>query len=160
MLMCVDPTGCRRSHILAYFGEKSPLTCGNCDNCLREPRRHDKHINIAVFAGYAVELVKLVTTRQHDTESSLTVRIAAEVMWGSKGKHIYANGLDRLPQHGLAKLLFKGEPVSFDDVAGMLQHLVMQEIFGFTASRHIERGAICLYLRVSSTRMSLPCRLS
>jgi ATP-dependent DNA helicase RecQ len=28
-----DTTGCRRQHLLAYFGEQLAQPCGNCDNC-------------------------------------------------------------------------------------------------------------------------------
>jgi RecQ family ATP-dependent DNA helicase len=29
-----ETTGCRRRHLLEYFGEPSPRTCGNCGNCV------------------------------------------------------------------------------------------------------------------------------
>jgi ATP-dependent DNA helicase RecQ len=28
-----DTTGCRRQHLLSYFGEQLDEPCGNCDNC-------------------------------------------------------------------------------------------------------------------------------
>ncbi|MCG8433277.1 MAG: HRDC domain-containing protein, partial [Gammaproteobacteria bacterium] len=34
MLGFCEITTCRRHALLAYFGEASPPTCGNCDNCL------------------------------------------------------------------------------------------------------------------------------
>ncbi|MDR0702553.1 MAG: DNA helicase RecQ [Azoarcus sp.] len=33
-------TGCRRQHLLAYFGEEA-APCGNCDNCLAPPQAWD-----------------------------------------------------------------------------------------------------------------------
>ena len=37
-----ETAGCRRMHLLGYFGETSgPIKCGNCDNCLSPPRVWD-----------------------------------------------------------------------------------------------------------------------
>ncbi|MBI1905481.1 MAG: DNA helicase RecQ [Rhodocyclales bacterium] len=35
-----ETTGCRRTHLLAHFGEAIPA-CGNCDNCLDPPQTWD-----------------------------------------------------------------------------------------------------------------------
>jgi ATP-dependent DNA helicase RecQ len=35
-----ETTGCRRTHLLAHFGEAMPA-CGNCDNCLDPPQTWD-----------------------------------------------------------------------------------------------------------------------
>ena len=36
----VEATGCRRQHLLSYFGE-SAEPCGNCDNCIEPPKTLD-----------------------------------------------------------------------------------------------------------------------
>ncbi|GAB5534762.1 MAG: ATP-dependent DNA helicase RecQ [Rubricoccaceae bacterium] len=38
LLAYVDGIGCRRQHLLAYFGEPSPARCGRCDICLGRHR--------------------------------------------------------------------------------------------------------------------------
>ncbi|MBB5958600.1 ATP-dependent DNA helicase RecQ [Saccharothrix tamanrassetensis] len=35
-----ETTGCRRQHLLGYFGEQLPDPCGNCDNCDTGTARH------------------------------------------------------------------------------------------------------------------------
>ncbi len=40
LVALAETTGCRRQHILAYFGEEAS-PCGNCDNCLHPPRTWD-----------------------------------------------------------------------------------------------------------------------
>ncbi len=36
-----EATGCRRRHLLSYFGEEAAAVCGNCDNCLEPPTTVD-----------------------------------------------------------------------------------------------------------------------
>jgi ATP-dependent DNA helicase RecQ len=36
-----ESTGCRRQTLLAYFGERHPGACGNCDNCLAPTQTWD-----------------------------------------------------------------------------------------------------------------------
>ncbi|RAI42509.1 DNA helicase RecQ, partial [Rhodoplanes roseus] len=36
-----ETAGCRRAHLLGYFGERSAPACGNCDNCLAPPKLWD-----------------------------------------------------------------------------------------------------------------------
>ena len=46
--------GCRRQHLLAYFGEQLPAPCGNCDNCLDPPATFDasEPAQLARSGGY------------------------------------------------------------------------------------------------------------
>src|SRR3546814_13847347 len=37
----VETVECRRALLLRHFGEDPPLRCGNCDNCLEEPKQID-----------------------------------------------------------------------------------------------------------------------
>ena len=41
MLGLCELTSCRRTALLAYFGEQIPDPCGNCDNCLNPPETWD-----------------------------------------------------------------------------------------------------------------------
>ena len=38
VLAYVNGVGCRRRHLLAYFGEAAPARCGRCDVCLGRHR--------------------------------------------------------------------------------------------------------------------------
>jgi ATP-dependent DNA helicase RecQ len=41
MLAYCEIASCRRAHLLRYFGEHPPATCGNCDTCLAPPETWD-----------------------------------------------------------------------------------------------------------------------
>jgi ATP-dependent DNA helicase RecQ len=41
MLGLCESVGCRRQALLQYFGEEHPGNCGNCDNCLDQPKAWD-----------------------------------------------------------------------------------------------------------------------
>ncbi|HET9516705.1 MAG TPA: DNA helicase RecQ [Actinoplanes sp.] len=41
MLALCETVSCRRAQVLAYFGQSSPPTCGNCDTCLHPPESFD-----------------------------------------------------------------------------------------------------------------------
>jgi len=41
LLGYAEITGCRRRHLLAYFGEKLDTDCGHCDNCVAPPQAID-----------------------------------------------------------------------------------------------------------------------
>ncbi len=44
MLGLCELSSCRRHALLYYFAEKSPASCGNCDNCLEPPQQWDATI--------------------------------------------------------------------------------------------------------------------
>ncbi len=51
MLALCETVECRRSQLLAYFGQQGTAACGNCDTCLTPPRvlgRHDRRAEAAV----------------------------------------------------------------------------------------------------------------
>ncbi|AGZ42210.1 DNA helicase RecQ [Actinoplanes friuliensis] len=41
MLALCETVGCRRSRLLAYFGQQGAADCGNCDTCLNPPESWD-----------------------------------------------------------------------------------------------------------------------
>lgn len=41
LLALAEAPNCRRQVLLRYFGEEMADPCGNCDNCLNPPERHD-----------------------------------------------------------------------------------------------------------------------
>ena len=45
----VETAGCRRRILLRHFGEDSPETCGNCDNCLHPPAAIDASVTAQKF---------------------------------------------------------------------------------------------------------------
>lgn len=77
LLALVEGTGCRRQHLLSYFGETS-AACGNCDNCLLQPAiwdgteaarmllstiyRIQQHGGMAFGAGHVMDVLRGKTT--------------------------------------------------------------------------------------------------
>jgi ATP-dependent DNA helicase RecQ len=55
MLGLCETTECRRSHLLAYFSERS-VACGNCDTCLWPPQTWDGTVAAQKFLSAVVRL--------------------------------------------------------------------------------------------------------
>jgi ATP-dependent DNA helicase RecQ len=55
MLGMCETTDCRRSHLLAYFSERS-VACGNCDTCLWPPQTWDGTVAAQKFLSVVVRL--------------------------------------------------------------------------------------------------------
>jgi ATP-dependent DNA helicase RecQ len=55
MLGLCETTDCRRSHLLAYFSERS-VACGNCDTCLWPPQTWDGTVAAQKFLSVVVRL--------------------------------------------------------------------------------------------------------
>jgi ATP-dependent DNA helicase RecQ len=74
----VETSGCRRKLLLAHFGDDSPDTCGNCDNCLNPPAGTDatqtarKFLSAVFRTGqmFGVGYIESILTGQ-STERSL-----------------------------------------------------------------------------------------
>ena len=106
----VESTGCRRQHLLEYFGEASG-PCGNCDNCLEPPQTWDatdaaRKALSCVFrtgqrygAGHLIDVLRgerseKVLERGHEAVS--TFGIGADVddkTWRTLFRQLVARGL-------------------------------------------------------------------
>src|SRR5690606_8729787 len=77
--------GCRRQALLAYFGERLPEPCGNCDNCLNPPKTEDG----TLAAQKALSAV-------YRTGQRYGVTYLCDVLTGKEDERIVRNGHDRL----------------------------------------------------------------
>lgn len=81
---------CLREYILRYFGETPPNFCGNCSNC----NRHFEDVDITVDAQKILSCVRRAGERYG-------IKMICDILRGSRGERLTANGLDRLPTYGI-----------------------------------------------------------
>lgn len=89
--LCELPS-CRRQALLAYFGERKPEPCGNCDNCLSPP----KTVDGSVLAQKALSAV-------YRTGQRFGVTYLVEVLMGRANERIARTGHDKLAVFGVGK---------------------------------------------------------
>ncbi|MBK5959200.1 DNA helicase RecQ [Rhodoplanes elegans] len=130
-----ETAGCRRAHLLGYFGERAGATCGNCDNCLSPPKLWDgsvaaqKLLSCAYRTGQRFGVAHLVDVLlgrpneriealRHDTLS--VYGIGAEMtdkQWRAVARQLVAlghlapdpEGFGGLRLTDTARAVFKGE---------------------------------------------------
>ncbi len=81
---------CRREKLLAYFGEKLPAPCGNCDNCLEPPTTIDG----TIAAQKALSAV-------YRTGQRYGVGYLVDILTGRKSERAIRNSHDKLAVFGL-----------------------------------------------------------
>ena len=93
MVRYATSTGCLRHQILAYFGEDSPATCGNCSNCRAEWEEADRTTD-------ALKVVSCVA-RLDQRRLTLGAGMIAQILRGSRDQKVLARGLDTLSTYGI-----------------------------------------------------------
>ena len=89
MLGLCETIGCRRVHLLDYFGQAS-TPCGNCDNCLAPPQSFDA----------TEEVQKLLSTIYRTGQRFGAVHVL-EVLRGSDSEKVRQWGHDKLSTFGI-----------------------------------------------------------
>jgi ATP-dependent DNA helicase RecQ len=84
---------CLRRRLLAYFGEQSPESCGNCSNCLTEYSETDITVEAQKIASCVYRL------RQRGRSFGKTMII--DILRGSKNEKILRFGFDTLSTFGI-----------------------------------------------------------
>ena len=124
-------TQCRRSALLAYFGEQYPGECGNCDICLHPPKTFDgtlpaqKFLSCAVRAGQRFGAAHLIDVlrgketdkvRRHRHQSLSTWGIGTDLsarQWHAVARQLVALGFARVDgaRHGALVLTPQARPL-------------------------------------------------
>ncbi len=81
---------CLRAFILNYFGEKAPIYCGNCSNCLTQFEKKD----VTVDAQKILSCIKRTGER-------FGRKMIIDVLRGSKGDKVLRFGLNTQSTYGL-----------------------------------------------------------
>lgn len=87
----VETAGCRRRILLKHFGDESPETCGNCDNCLNPPKAVD-----------ATEVARKFLSAVFRTGQSFGVGYIESILTGQSSERSLMNGHEALGVFGIA----------------------------------------------------------
>jgi ATP-dependent DNA helicase RecQ len=95
MVHYAESGGCRRTELLAYFGESFPLdNCGACDNCLEPRETYDGTIVAQKFLSCIYRIVQ-------NSRFSVGMNHVVEVLTGADTEKIRRWGHDRLTTYGI-----------------------------------------------------------
>jgi ATP-dependent DNA helicase RecQ len=102
MLALCETASCRRTQMLAYFGETGALACGNCDTCLVPPQVWDGTVPAQKLLSTLVRLGRL-------DGPSFGAGQPIDILLGKKTPRVASYGHDRLPVFGIGSDLSEGE---------------------------------------------------
>jgi ATP-dependent DNA helicase RecQ len=103
MLALCETAGCRRSQMLAYFGETgAPPACGNCDMCLTPPEVWDGTVAAQKLLSTIVRLGRL-------DGPSFGAGQPIDILLGRTTPKVTSYGHDSLPVFGIGTELNEGE---------------------------------------------------
>lgn len=98
-----ESAGCRRSELLAYFGETFPLNnCGACDNCLEPRETYDGTIHAQKFLSCIYRI-------QQATRFSVGLNHIIEILTGADTEKIRRWGHDKLSTYGIGRDLNRSQ---------------------------------------------------
>jgi len=89
--LCELPS-CRRQSLLAYFGERQPEPCGNCDNCIAPPETLDGTV-----------LAQKALSAAYRTGQRFGASYLVDVLMGRANDRITRGGHDKLPVFGIGQ---------------------------------------------------------
>jgi|tagenome__1003787_1003787.scaffolds.fasta_scaffold20981594_1 ATP-dependent DNA helicase RecQ len=103
MLALCETPGCRRSQMLAYFGETGAAqACGNCDTCLTPPEVWDGTVAAQKLLSAVVRLGRL-------DGPSFGAGQPIDILLGRTTPKVTSYGHDSLPVFGIGTELSEGE---------------------------------------------------
>ena len=93
MLALCETTDCRRSQLLAYFGERA-VACGNCDTCLSPPETWDGTVP-------AQKLLSTVVRLDRERDQRYGAGQVIDILIGKKTAKVSENGHHDLKTFGI-----------------------------------------------------------
>jgi ATP-dependent DNA helicase RecQ len=117
MTFYATTSGCLRSRLLGYFGEKSPAVCGNCSNC----GTVFEDMDITLEAQKIISCVYRIKERDRSFGKTMIINI----LRGAKNEKIRESRLDTLSTYGIMA----------DTDSRLLRHMV---------EHLIEKAYLCL----------------
>jgi ATP-dependent DNA helicase RecQ len=102
MLALCETVSCRRTQMLAYFGETGAAACGNCDTCLVPPQMWDGTVAAQKLLSTLVRLGRL-------DGPSFGAGQPIDILLGKKTPRVASYRHDTLPVFGIGSELSEGE---------------------------------------------------
>ncbi len=93
MLALCETTDCRRSQLLAYFGERA-VACGNCDTCLSPPETWDGTVP-------AQKLLSTIVRLDRERDQRYGAGQVIDILLGKKTTKVSENGHHELKTFGI-----------------------------------------------------------
>jgi len=113
MLALCETVDCRRSRLLAYFGQEGTGTCGNCDTCLEPPESWDATIP-------AQKLLSTVLRLQRERGQKFGAGQAIDILLGRRTDKVTQGRHDELTVFGI------GGELSDPQWRGVVRQLLAQ----------------------------------
>lgn len=99
MMHYAESAGCRRSELLAYFGEKFPVNeCGACDNCLEPRETYDGTV-------LAQKFLSCIYRIRQTGRFGVGMNHIIEVLTGAETEKVLRWNHDKLTTYGIGKEL-------------------------------------------------------
>ncbi|MBI2513359.1 MAG: DNA helicase RecQ [Opitutae bacterium] len=99
MMHYAESAGCRRSELLAYFGEKFPVNeCGACDNCLEPRETYDGTV-------LAQKFLSCIYRIRQTGRFGVGMNHLIEVLTGAETEKVLRWNHDKLSTYGIGKEL-------------------------------------------------------
>jgi ATP-dependent DNA helicase RecQ len=152
MLGFCELATCRRTALLAHFGEETPARCGNCDNCLEPVETWD-----------ATEPARMALSCVYRTGQRFGVGYACDVLLGKDDERIRRNRHDRLSTFGIGTEL-DGQQWSSVFRQLVARGLLAVDVEGYgtlsltEACRPVLRGEAAVHLRRDAPSARAPRR--
>jgi ATP-dependent DNA helicase RecQ len=119
MLALCETVDCRRSRLLAYFGQEGADACGNCDTCLVKPETWDGTIP-------AQKLLSTVVRLQRERSQRFGGGQIIDILRGKETPRTKQHGHENLATWGI------GADLAEQQWRGVLRQLLAQNLIGVT----------------------------
>jgi ATP-dependent DNA helicase RecQ len=137
---------CRRRTILGYFGDPSPVKCGQCDNCATRPgssaaaagaEPRTKSTRGTPEPGSATAVVRKILSGVARTQGRFGKTTVAAMLCGSRSQAIERWGLQKLSTYGLLTEFRQAEIVQILDNLLAAGWVVQEEVERFRPVIHL-----------------------
>jgi ATP-dependent DNA helicase RecQ len=119
MLALCETVGCRRSRLLAYFGQEGAEACGNCDTCILKPETWDGTVA-------AQKLLSTVVRLSRERGQRFGGGQIIDILRGKETPRTKQHGHENLATWGI------GADLAEQQWRGVLRQLLAQNLIGVT----------------------------
>ncbi|MEG1426372.1 MAG: RQC domain-containing protein, partial [Oscillospiraceae bacterium] len=134
---------CLRAYILRYFGEESPIFCGNCFNC----NHTFEELDITLAAQKILSCIKRTGERYG-------VKMIVDILRGSKGERLLRLGLQTQTTYGLLRELSESQ------LRDVIHFLILEGFLGITDTEYPSLFLGSRAVEVLSSRIPLSVKLA